>query len=74
MGLLCDPALSPVVSTDDERNVLGTALAPCGAEPPTGYLRDGHCHHLRRDPGRHEVCAVLTQEFLEFSRERGTTS
>ena len=59
------------VSTDDERNVLRTELEPCGTDPPTGYLRDGHCHHLRRDPGRHEVCAVLTQEFLEFSRERG---
>jgi hypothetical protein len=59
------------VSTDDERNVLGTELAPCETEPPTGYLRDGTCHYLRRDPGRHEVCAVLTQEFLEFSRARG---
>jgi uncharacterized protein (DUF2237 family) len=68
---LCPAAAQTAVSTDDERNVLGTELDPCSNAPPTGYLRDGHCHHLQRDPGRHEVCAVLTQEFLEFSRARG---
>ena len=71
MGLLCAATAPSAVSTDDERNVFGNALEPCETEPPTGFLRDGYCHHLRRDPGRHEVCAVLTQEFLEFSRERG---
>ncbi|WP_331235657.1 DUF2237 family protein [Natronorarus salvus] len=55
----------------DERNVLGTALDPCCLSPATGYLRDGHCRHVPEDPGRHEVCAVVTQEFLEFGRERG---
>ena len=52
-----------------ERNVLGDPLEPCS--PETGYLRDGHCRHLRRDPGRHEVCAVVTDEFLSFSAARG---
>jgi hypothetical protein len=55
----------------DDRNVLGESLAACGTDPETGYLRDGHCRHLRRDPGRHEVCAVVTEAFLEFSRSRG---
>ncbi|MFC7229574.1 DUF2237 domain-containing protein [Salinirubellus salinus] len=57
--------------TDADRNVLGGPLEPCGTDPVTGYLRDGHCRHLRRDPGRHEVCAVLTDEFLQFSKARG---
>lgn len=56
---------------DDERNVLGEPLEPCSLDPETGYLRDGHCRHLRRDPGRHEVCAELTEAFLEFSKARG---
>ena len=55
----------------DECNVYGDPLEPCSHEPETGFLRDGHCRHLRRDPGRHEVCAVLTQEFLEFSKAQG---
>ncbi|MCL9815571.1 DUF2237 family protein [Natronocalculus amylovorans] len=56
---------------DSEENVLGTPLAPCSMSPETGYLRDGHCRQLDRDPGRHEVCAVMTQAFLEYSREQG---
>ena len=59
------------MSDDQERNVLGDPLEPCSTDPETGYLRDGHCRHLRRDPGRHEVCAVVTEEFLAFSRSRG---
>jgi uncharacterized protein (DUF2237 family) len=57
--------------SDDERNVLGEPLEPCESALETGYLRDGHCRHLERDPGRHEVCAVMTQDFLEYSREQG---
>ena len=37
----------------------------------TGALRDGDCHALPRDPGRHEVCAVMTEAFLEYSRAQG---
>ncbi len=61
--------------TDDaapaEENVLGGALEPCSTDPETGYLRDGHCRHLARDPGRHEVCAVMTEDFLSYSRSQG---
>jgi len=54
-----------------QQNVLGTALKPCSADPETGFLRDGNCTAVQRDPGRHEVCAVLTEEFLEFSKAQG---
>jgi len=57
--------------SEDELSVLGNPLEPCESALSTGFLRDGHCRHLERDPGRHEVCAVMTQEFLEFSREQG---
>ena len=60
------------MTTDDgDRNVLGDPLAPCSTDPETGFLRDGSCRHLERDPGRHEVCAVLTEAFLSFSRAQG---
>lgn len=54
-----------------EQNVLGTELQPCSEDPMTGYLRDGCCRHIDRDHGRHEVCAVLTEQFLAFSKARG---
>lgn len=55
----------------EERNVFGTELATCSAAPETGYLRDGLCRDLQRDPGRHEICAVMTEAFLEYSRSAG---
>jgi len=54
-----------------DRNVLGGPLARCGSEPRTGFFRDGCCRTGPDDRGRHVVCAWLTPEFLEFSRERG---
>jgi len=54
-----------------ERNVLGTELEPCSEDPTTGYLRDGCCRHLAEDRGRHEVCAVMTEEFLQYTKARG---
>lgn len=55
----------------DDENVHGEPLEPCSRDPETGFLRDGHCRALRRDPGRHEVCAVVTEAFLEYSRAQG---
>jgi len=55
----------------EERNVFGEPLAVCSEDPQTGYLRDGSCRHLPGDAGRHEVCAVVTAEFLAFSEQRG---
>jgi uncharacterized protein (DUF2237 family) len=55
----------------DAENVRGGSLIPCSRDPETGFQRDGYCRHVRRDPGRHEVCAVVTAEFLEFSKAQG---
>lgn len=54
-----------------EKNVLGTALKECGCDPKTGIYRDGYCRTNPADTGTHVVCAVVTREFLEFSRSRG---
>ncbi len=37
----------------------------------TGYYRDGYCRTGPGDVGLHTVCAVMTEEFLDFSREHG---
>ncbi|OFC36099.1 DUF2237 family protein [Acidithiobacillus caldus] len=52
-------------------NVLGTALLACGFAPKTGFYRDGFCRAGREDGGMHGVCAVVTEAFLSFSRDRG---
>ena len=54
-----------------DENVLGEPLTPCSENPMTGFERDGFCRVLARDPGRHEVCAVMTEEFLSFTRAQG---
>ena len=46
-------------------NVLGTPMEPCGAEPLTGFYRDGCCTSGPEDVGLHTICAVMTSEFLE---------
>lgn len=53
------------------RNVLGGPLDCCCTEPRTGFYRDGYCHTGPQDVGSHTVCAVMTAEFLAFSRARG---
>jgi uncharacterized protein (DUF2237 family) len=37
----------------------------------TGFFRDGCCRTGPEDVGRHTVCAVMTQEFLEHQRSVG---
>ena len=57
------------------KNVLGGDLEPCCSDPTTGpvtgWYRDGFCRTTPQDHGLHVVCARVTREFLDFSRERG---
>ena len=52
-------------------NVLGGKLEVCGSDPVTGFYRTGCCDTGPDDHGAHLVCAVVTEEFLVFSRSRG---
>lgn len=52
-------------------NVLGEPLETCGNDPVTGFFRDGCCNTGSEDMGSHTVCAVVSDEFLAFSRSRG---
>ena len=53
------------------KNVLGTSLQSCCLEPLTGFYRDGYCKTGEEDFGTHVVCAVMTDEFLEYTKSRG---
>ena len=53
------------------RNVLGGTLQVCSDNPLTGFFRNGCCDTGPQDGGSHTVCAVMTDEFLAFSRAAG---
>lgn len=53
------------------RNVLGDKLQPCCFDPVTGYFRDGFCNTIDEDHGSHTICAIMTDEFLAFSKSQG---
>ncbi len=53
------------------RNVFGEPLLACSTSPMTGFFRNGCCDTGQGDVGSHTVCAVMTREFLEFSRQKG---
>ena len=55
----------------NDRNVLGEPLEVCSTAPLTGFMRNGSCETGPEDIGSHTVCAMVTMEFLEYSRSRG---
>jgi uncharacterized protein (DUF2237 family) len=55
----------------NDRNILGKELKSCCTNPLTGFLRDGFCRVPIGDAGMHSVCAVMTEEFLHFSKHMG---
>ncbi len=64
---------TPTMHTEKEtdRNVFGEKLLTCSTDPLTGYFRDGCCSTGPTDHGTHTVCAVVTDEFLAFSKSKG---
>ena len=64
-------ATRPIRYDAGARNVLGSELVPCSLDPVTGFFRNGCCETGPHDLGMHTVCAVMTAEFLEFSRRVG---
>lgn len=56
---------------DPSLNVLGSALESCSTAPVTGFFRDGCCNTGPMDQGLHTVCALMTAEFLAYSKYLG---
>lgn len=66
----CDePDARPASTT--AMNVQSAPLRLCSNDPLTGFYRDGFCHTGEDDRGVHTVCAVVTDEFLAYTRSRG---
>lgn len=60
-----------MIGKDDPVNVLDGVLKECSQDPVTGFFRDGHCNTCAEDQGSHTVCALMTAEFLAFSKYVG---
>ncbi|MEQ8897013.1 MAG: DUF2237 domain-containing protein [Roseovarius sp.] len=60
-----------MIEKDAPVNVLGGELAHCSDDPITGFFRDGHCNTCAEDQGSHTVCALMTAEFLAYSKYVG---
>ncbi len=68
--LFCEHAMTKDMSLPP-KNVLGTELKKCCDSPKTGFHRNGFCQTGPEDQGTHVACAIVTKEFLEFSKSRG---
>jgi uncharacterized protein len=54
-----------------QQNVIGGKLETCCVNPRTGFYRNGCCDVGTDDLGVHAVCAIMTEDFLKFSLEKG---
>ena len=59
------------IQKDPSLSVLGDPLESCSRDPMTGFFRNGCCDTCDQDQGSHTVCAVMTAEFLAFSKYVG---
>ena len=58
-------------SFESQLNIFGEPRMVCSAQPLTGFYRDGCCNTGPMDTGTHTVCAVMTLEFLDFTKKQG---
>jgi uncharacterized protein (DUF2237 family) len=63
--------LGEALSMKKELNVLGGELKLHCTNPMTGFYRDGYCRTGDDDRGSHVMAAIVTKEFLEFTKSRG---
>ncbi len=56
---------------NQSKNIFGEPIKACSFEPLTGFYRNGCCDTGKDDHGKHTVCAIMTDEFLQFSKAKG---
>ncbi len=59
------------MSEETQKNVFGEPISSCSEAPLTGFYRNGCCDTGPDDHGSHTICAVMTGEFLDFSKRAG---
>ena len=63
----------PYSSLEKNVNILGTELVQCPYlnKKVTGYYRNGMCSTGSIDVGTHIVCALVNDDFLQFTKTKG---
>ena len=56
---------------ETQLNIFNEPIEDCSHDPLTGFFRSGCCETSNQDAGNHTVCALMSNEFLEFSFNRG---
>ena len=59
------------MSEEEQLNIFNEPLEACNLDPVTGFFRSGCCETSEQDTGSHTVCAIMTEEFLKFSKSKG---
>ena len=59
------------MSEEEQFNIFNEPLEACSFYPVTGFFRSGCCETSEQDTGSHTVCAIMTEEFLKFSKSKG---
>jgi uncharacterized protein len=59
------------MSEQQQKNVFGEPIASCSQSPVTGFYRNGCCDTGPEDVGSHTVCAIMTDEFLTYTKSAG---
>ncbi len=59
------------MSDDKQKNVFGEPISSCSDAPVTGFFRNGCCDTGPEDVGSHTICALLSDEFLAYSKSVG---
>lgn len=54
-----------------QTNLFGEPLQICSTSPMTGFYRDGTCRTSTEDEASHSVCAIVSDEFLGYSKAMG---
>jgi len=62
---------SNAMAKEEMKNVFGEPLAPHVGRHVPGYYRDGYCRTDANDHGQHAIAAIVTKEFLEFTKLQG---
>jgi uncharacterized protein (DUF2237 family) len=63
-------SIGVAMAIENAKNILGEPLEQCSTQPLTGFYRDGYCNTGNTDIGSHVVAAIITDEFLEFTKSR----
>lgn len=54
-----------------KKNINGDDIEICSKNPLTGFKRDGYCMTGDNDLGTHTICAVMNNEFLNYTKKKG---